>query len=390
VTTRLELRPSDLVIDRELADTASSIRFLLDVTPVNLIEARREFRSDGVTPEFVYGPLADDPAVIETRLEAVAIDSVEDPALARIMTSKRRELELQLQMLRCRGSDQFLELSLQLYGPVTPALLGEAEALLAQVPPPAARESGDRIDATTFARLAETELDVYRAEHADLAAHVEVRDDSSGVMVSNGNLLIAPTALVPSHRVHALLQHEIGTHIVTHINGSCQPLRLLGAGLAGYDETQEGLAVLAEYLVGGLTPRRLRQLALRVVAVHQMCNGESFPTVHGNLVDSGVSGREAFTITMRVFRSGGLTKDAVYLRGLSDVVAYLGAGGDLGVLWLGKMALSDVPSIVALRDRGVLVDPVLVPRYLDDAMAQERLASITAQTVPLDLIGTAS
>jgi uncharacterized protein (TIGR02421 family) len=386
VTAPSQLRPSDFAIDRELADTASSIRFLLDVTPVNLIEARRTFVSDGATPEFVYGPLADDPAVTETRLEAIEIDSVEDVALAQILTSKRRELEMQLQMLRNRGREQFLELSLQLYGPVSPALLGEAEALLTQIPP-ARRESGDRIDAATFARLAEAELDLYRAVHADLAVHVEVRDDSSGVMVSNGDLLIAPTAVVPSDRVHALLQHEIGTHVVTHVNGSCQPLRLLGVGLAGCDETQEGLAVLAEYLAGGLTARRLRQLAARVVAVHQMCTGESFPIVYRNLVETGVSRREAFTITMRVFRSGGLTKDAVYLRGLRDVVAYVGAGSDLDVLWLGKMALSDVPSIVALRARGVLVDPVLVPRYLTDPLAQQRLARITARTVPLDLIG---
>ena len=72
-------------------------------------------------------------------------------------------------------------------------------------------------------------------------------------MVSNGNVLIAPTVAVPEGRVHTLLQHEIGTHVVTHVNGSNQPLRLLGAGLADYDETQEGLAVFAEYLAGGLT-----------------------------------------------------------------------------------------------------------------------------------------
>ena len=34
-------------------------------------------------------------------------------------------------MVRCRGSAEFLELSVQLFGPVSPALLGEAEALLA-------------------------------------------------------------------------------------------------------------------------------------------------------------------------------------------------------------------------------------------------------------------
>ena len=37
--------------------------------------------------------------------------------------------------------------------------------------------------------------------------------------------------------------------------------------------------------------------------------------------------------------------------------------------------------------RGVLVDPVLLPRYLAEPLAQERLARITARTVPLDLIG---
>ena len=41
------VRPQDLAIDHELADTASSIRFLLDVTPVNLIETRRQFFDDG-------------------------------------------------------------------------------------------------------------------------------------------------------------------------------------------------------------------------------------------------------------------------------------------------------------------------------------------------------
>ena len=389
MTAHGELRPSDVAIDRELADIASNIRFLLDVTPINLIEARTAFLSEWTAPDFVYAPLGYDPAHIESRLAAIAIDTVEDVTLAGILASKRRELELQSRMSRCRGSTEFRELSVQLYGPVSPALLGEAEALLAQVRPPRA-EGGARVDARTFARLAEAELEFYRAVHPDLTARVEVRDDSSGVMVSNGNLLIAPTVLVPSHRVQPLLHHEIGTHIVTHVNGSCQPLRLLGAGLAGYDETQEGLAVLAEHLAGGLTARRLRQLAARVVAVDQMCAGATFPIVHRNLVDSGVAVREAFTITMRVFRSGGLTKDAVYLRGLRDVVTYIGAGGDLDVLWIGKMALSDVPHIVELRDRGVLVPPVLLPRYLADAAAKERLARISARTVPVDLIGAAA
>ena len=55
-----------------------------------------------------------------------------------------------------------------------------------------------------------------------------------------------------------------------------------------------------------------------------------------------------------------------------------------------EMALTDVPHIVALRDRGALVEPVLVPRYLADPLARRRLAEITARTVPLELIGAAA
>ncbi len=100
------------------------------------------------------------------------------------------------------------------------------------------------------------------------------------------------------------------------------------------------------------------------------------------LVDCGVAVNEAFTITARVFRSGGLTKDAVYLRGLRGIISHLGAGGVLDGLWLGKLSLTDLPHINDLRDRGILHDPVLVPRYLDDPAAQQRLANVTASTTP--------
>jgi uncharacterized protein (TIGR02421 family) len=380
------IRTEDLAVDHELADTASSVRFLLDVTPVNLLEARRAFFADRKTPEFVYGPLDDDPDVTQSRIAAIGVDTVEDADLTYLLTAKRHELELQLEMLRSRDTARFLELSIQLYGTVGPALLGDAEALLEVIPTPPS-EHGERLDAETFARLAEAELDHYRTIHADLDAHVEIRPDSSGVMVSNGNLLIAPTVVVPGERVHALLQHEIGTHIVTHVNGSHQPIRLLGAGLAEYDETQEGLAVFVEYLVGGLTARRLRQLAARVIAVHQMTDGTPFPDVHEHLVANGVAPVEAFTITMRVFRSGGLTKDAVYLRGLRRIMEHVGAGGSLDVLWLGKMALADVPHVEALKQRGALHDPLLLPRYLDDPAVHDRLAAVTSHTSPNELIG---
>jgi hypothetical protein len=64
--------------------------------------------------------------------------------------------------------------------------------------------------------------------------------------------------------------------VLTYYNGRAQPLRQLYTGLAGYDELQEGLAVLAEYLADGLDASRMRVLAARVVAAHSVEHGATF------------------------------------------------------------------------------------------------------------------
>jgi uncharacterized protein (TIGR02421 family) len=365
----------DLLVDRELADIGASLPFLLEVTPTDLVAARTAFLETGRPPAFEYRPLADDPDVVARRLDNLPVDVVSDPTLGSLFLAKQRELRLQLEMLCCRGTADFLPLSIELYGAAGPALVAQAEDILESVPAPEP-DGGPWLDAHAFVAAAEAELDRYRAIAPDIGAHVEVREDSTGLMVSQGDLLVAPTIRVAAARVEALLSHEIGVHVVTYVNGAAQPLRILAGGLAGADETQEGLAVLAEHLVGALTAGRLRQLAARVVAVHQMVGGAEFPEVHAGLVAAGVPRLQAFTITMRVFRSGGLTKDAVYLRGLDELVRHLGAAGDLEVLWLGKMPLSAVPLVAELHRRGALTGPVLRPRFLTDPRTRDRLTAL--------------
>lgn len=380
------LHPDDLAADRALSEVAEDFRFLLDVTPVDLVEARTRFEQDGRPPEFDYRPLEDDPQLALRRVADVPVDAVQDPTVASLLRAKARELQLQIEMLCCRGTVDFRSLSIELYGAVSPGLLAEAETILDEVPLSEA-DAGPWLDADRIAVAAQAELDHYRALVPDIESHVEIREGSTGLMVSNGDLLVAPTSRVSVARIAGLLHHEIGVHVVTHVNGSHQPLRVLATGLAGHDETQEGLAVLAEHLVGALTPARLRQLAARVVAVHQMVEGADFPTVHSALLEAGVPRRQAFTITMRVFRSGGLTKDAVYLRGLRELVDHVTAGRDLDVLWLGKMPLTAVPLVEELHRRGALVDALLRPRFLDDADAHRRLAAIPQASSLADLIG---
>jgi uncharacterized protein (TIGR02421 family) len=383
------LSAEDLAIDRELTRVSDSFRFLLDLTPVDVEANRDAFLHGGATePSFTYRELEDELEVMRSVLDSVTVADIEDPTVGHLLRAKHRELELQLDMLGARSTEDFLPLSIELYGAVAPGLLDHAESVLERIDAPDAARDDRRIDAEGFVTLAEAELAHYRRVDPDIGVHVEIRPDASGILVSGGDLIVGAAARLPADRAGALLQHEIGTHLLTYVNGTYQPIRVMAAGLAGYEETQEGLAIFAEYLVGGLSPERLRQLAGRVVAVHHMVTGASFAEVYERLVTAGFSRSGAFTTTMRAFRSGGLTKDAIYLRGLLDLVEHLTRGGTLDLLWLGKLSLTDLPLVGDLADRGLLHEPKLLPRYLADPTTSARLEHAAGLIDPAELIGT--
>jgi uncharacterized protein (TIGR02421 family) len=381
-------------VDRRLADVSDSFDFLLQVTPVDAEEAWLRFRGQRFRkpPSFHYRPLPVDPAILKRRLFEAPIERVEDPALWELLRQKQDELDRRITMLQDMNTPRFAHGSVQLFGPVDDALLERASSLLARVPPRTRDDSREGfVDAAAFARRAEEEIEHYRGQWPRVEARVLVRGDiAAGLMVSHGSLLVGGQTRVPASRVEALLQHEVGTHILTYYNGRAQPLRQLYCGLAGYEALQEGLAVLAEHLVGGLTRPRLRLLAARVVAVRRMLAGASFidtfRELHGDL---GLDQRTAFTVAMRVHRGGGLTKDALYLRGLVELLEHLRRGGRIEPLLVGKIAAAHLPVIAELRWRGVLAQPPLRPRYLDDAAARRRLLRLRRGMSLLDLADAA-
>lgn len=367
------LSTGDLAVDHRLALLAQSFRFLLDVTPVDADHRRDDFLAGrDPDPAFTYRELEDDPEVVRAELDSIDLGEVEDHVLGQLLRAKHREMGLQIDMLEARDTDDFLPLSLELYGGVSPKLREQSERLLASIT--RTEPSGDTLDAEEFLALAEEEIAHYHAEDADLEMHAEIRSDVNGVMVSGDVLLIGPETKVQQARAQALLHHEVGTHLVTQANGTHQPIKVLGVGLAGYDETQEGLAVLAEIACGGLTAFRLRQLASRVVTVHRLVAGATFAEAHHALVEEGFPEASAWTTVMRVYRSGGMTKDAIYLRGLVELLEHLGADGSLDQLWLGKFSLRDLPLIGDLQDRGLLRPPRVLPRYLRDPATHANLA----------------
>ena len=99
-----------------------------------------------------------------------------------------------------------------------------------------------------------------------------------------------------------------------------------------------------------------------------------------------MSPKPAFGVTMRVHRGGGLTKDAVYLRGLDRLLRYLAEGNDLEPLLVGKLALEYVPVVQELLLRKVLRAPRLRPRWLERPGTTDRIDALRDGKTVLDLV----
>jgi len=289
-------------------------------------------------------------------------------------------------MLRSRTKSAFLHASIQLYGELRPNLIRDAKKIL-EIIPPDGRRREELVDGTTFASDAEQELAAYRKQHPGFDATVELREDiAAGLQVSRGKLLVARDGRFPASRVRALIHHEVGTHLVTYFNGRHQRLRQLASGLAGYERLQEGLAVLAEYLAGGLSAHRMRVLAGRVIAVDSLVKRASFVETFRLLVDEhGFSGRSAFLITLRVYRGGGFTKDAIYLDGLDGLLQYVAEGRPLEQLYIGKIGFSQVEAVAELERRGFFQPMRHRPSYLDEDGPKARLEALKKGKTGLDL-----
>ncbi|MEJ2468056.1 MAG: DUF1704 domain-containing protein [Campylobacterales bacterium] len=371
--------------DSALAEIDDAFDFLLQVTPVNSAEAWKAFKESGYkkTPRFYYRPRPFDPAAVKRQLYAVNLEKIEDPTLLRLFSEKRDELDRKLTMLHDRENANFLYGSLQTYGSVGHDLLQTAERMLKAMPPKDRENIGADSDSATvsaeqFAREAETELAYYKKLYPEMTSNVQLREDIvSGAMVSGGDFLVSKWAHFPAKRVEALLHHEIGTHIVTYVNGTAQPFKQLHTGLSGYDEMQEGIAVLSEYLCGGLNISRLRILAGRVVAANCLVTGASFLDTFTRLHEAyGFKPKTAFTITTRIFLGGGLTEDAGSLRGLLFILDYIAKGGAIEPLYVGKIAANHIPLVEELLYREILSRPPLFPRYLQEPEAAARLKEI--------------
>jgi uncharacterized protein (TIGR02421 family) len=366
-----EITSNIFEIDKALLTESQRFDFLMLVTPTNVQETWQTFKNSryAKNPVFQYRPMPIDPDLVKRNLYNLPIEDIYDPNIAYLFRDKRRELDEMMSMLADRNTPDFVHGSLQVFGNVSDKLMHVADAIITVIDNNKTNttKSEEKLNAQQFAHLATQEIEYLKSQYPELNTTVRVRNDVSGVMVNRGVLNISSNYKVSKQRAEALIQHEVGTHIATYFNGKSQLLQLFSQGVPGYEKLQEGLAVFAEYMVDGLNNERLRILAARVICVRHMLMGNSFIDTFSMLVEQYDFAEDiAFLITMRVYRGGGLTKDAVYLQGLIELIEYLRAGKDINILTIGKIRKDYIPIIQDLIQRGYLRSPAIIPRYLSD------------------------
>jgi uncharacterized protein (TIGR02421 family) len=292
------------------------------------------------------------------------------------------------QLLASLGTPAFHEHSARLYGvptrpmrfdPTTPLALAEqVHAAIAELSATRLLQPAER-DQSAEDVAAVLEPAVRHHFGAD-APRVEIVDElSSNAVASTSRIKLRRGAHFTRKDAAQLLNHEAFIHVATGLNGQAQPdLPHLAIGHPGTTRTQEGLAVLSEFVSGTLELDRLRRLADRVLAVQMACDGADFLQVYRWFLERSASEEQAFESTRRIFRGAPLTggaaftKDGGYLAGLLAVATFVRAAfaaersDTLGLLFVGKLDLGAVPALAELRLAGLCRPPRFLPPWALD------------------------
>lgn len=353
------VEPLVFKVDKALNRLAKSIETLHYVNPINIQQEKRKFLSQQkYNPEFRYRQLRLDPYDFREQLYKLPVSQIHDPSIRSLYRAVIDSYATKVELLANVGTPHFLYNSLRYYGEPSQTDIDNARFILHACELPDYQEPPHDISA-------EEAVVIFEKAAKDLNLDCRVVLSTRLVakaMVDNSRkmLLINRSARLNQLELDALIQHELGVHMVTTMNAIAQPLQVFKLGLPGNTYTQEGLAILSEYLSGNINLQRLKQLSLRVLAVEMMINGMSFHSVYHYLrEDYNVSVDEAFSLTTRVFRGGGFTKDYLYLSGFRDLVA-LYKKQDISALLIGKTGAQFLDVLNSLIERDILQRPLHV------------------------------
>ena len=324
--------------------------------------------------------------------EAIAADTERELGaehdVGRILIETALQYRDVVHMLSARGTRQFYALSRRLYGSpkdrlqpdgVTVREMGHVTYdLLTRVSTSRLMAPEDRdLDSEKAAAELRTRFGVF---FEGVSVHVLIDDDLlADASAGTDYVKIRKDARFSRHDLDVLEVHEGWVHLATTLNGQAQPVaRWLAKAPPRTAATQEGLAALMEIVSGRSHITRARKLNDRILAVDKAEDGASFLDVYEFYRTEGYSEEACFSNTRRVFRGGVLdggapfTKDISYGKGLALTFMFLQDAVETGrleriaLLFVGKLALDDIPMIERRVSEGMIKPATFLPPFIRD------------------------
>jgi uncharacterized protein (TIGR02421 family) len=376
VRRRKEVNERLLQIDRTISEITSKVDFYSYITPLNREEERKRFfaelRKGGVyDPVFRYKKR--DLGDVMKPLQNARLVLDEDDDIQTLLAGTLDFLMTQIDLLEADDMD-FGRISAKLYGRPDEECLKDAENILYE-----SRDRGyefpeETVTSDVMALILRKELE---------KKGVDWRVVLSGKIVPKITVSAKDRVIyVNTHfdytpeEVERLRVHEINVHVFRGANGEMQPLRIFTEGLQGYDETEEGLAIVAEDVSGCLKEdtRQMKLYAGRAICVDQCSKGtfyetfmklqEFFPDYLAyRLTERGKRGLR------KTSRAGGIYIGFHYISGWRKVRKYIEEDGDLSILYVGKVGVDDAALLKRLLEKGVLAPPKYLPKFIDKMKA---------------------
>lgn len=346
-------------LDLHLYKTVSGINILDAVKPLNYRDEKIQFLDCNYAkdPVFTYRQHTVDAFTVKRNLFNLPIEKVQDDDLKTLYLAIANSYVDKIDQYKSIGSNEFLYDSLRYYGEPSDKDIRNAHFIM-HLPNDSEQDDTLLIGSTEITAILR---DFAEKERYDYQLQI---DDTmiANALVSGKTVKVNSAARINQTEAMALAHHELGVHLATTLNARSQPLKLLSLGCPINTTTQEGMAILSEYLSGYMTIKRLKILALRVLAVQSLIAEKSFRRTFLLLKEQhNVEPEQAFDITARVYRGGGFTKDYLYLQGFHQVLNAYEQDANFNNLLAGKTSLEYLPHVSRLIDKGLLATPTRLP-----------------------------
>jgi len=341
-------------IDAQLTESSSRFSFLA-MNPTNIgDELSKVAEDENYNPVFEYREI---PYDVEKTIQKLESIDEHDSYLGGILNRAREQAIHKNKMLLARGTADFTNLSLKVYGAPDRELVEQAKKCIAPM------ESGQVKTVSSKAAVNKIKAEILHYGFEYVVDDVAM-SSSAAVQASQRQILVRKDCMFSEQYVRRLIVHEVGTHVLRAENGRLQHFNIFVTGFPDYLATEEGLAVYNEERFGVMGTNTFSRFAARTIAVDKAM-GHSFSSIYKMLQDHfspAIAGR----ITLRAKRgledtskSGGLTKDYVYLHGYQMVKDFVKNGGSIRKLYYGKIGLEHVPHMNEIPG---IVQPLFLPQ----------------------------